>query len=291
MTRKNLSLLLCLPGFLFGIEEEKDQPLPIGNFSVPPVTQVAPLVSFGQLLVGENVLLPQLTGAYTWLHKGYYDLIAPNVIYGIRDDLSVFFNVPLNPRSRSGPSHSAGIEDLLLQFEYAFYQNASSDSAVQATVVANVQFPTGSSTKTPPTGTGSFSYFLGTTYAYLSVNWYAFASPGVQLTTLHHGTKFGNSYLYQCGFARYIKQLSPQGWVFDLMLEFDGTYAEKNKIRGKTDRDSGGNIIFATPSIWLSSKRWIIQWGIGFPILQNLKGHQDKVKYFIDYTLAIAVQF
>jgi hypothetical protein len=75
------------------------------------------------------------------------------------------------------------------------------------------------------------------------------------------------------------------------MIEFDGSYAEKDKIQGKTDPNSGGNVIFIVPSIWLSSKRWILQGGIGLPLLQNLNGHQDKIKYSIDYNLGIAVQF
>ncbi len=273
-------------------EEKKDEDLlPLGNFSVPLVTQISPLISFGQLLIGKNALLHQLTGIYAQGHDNYDDVIAPNVIYGIRDDLSVFFSLPFTPRSRSGSSHSSGIEDIFLQGEYGFYNKTRADYTLQATVLANVQFPTGSSSKNPPTGHGSFGYFLGTTYAYTSFNWYAFISPGVNLTTTHHGTKFGNSYLYQWGFARCIKQLSPRGWIFDLMIEFDGTYAEKNKIRGITDLNSGGNVIFVTPSIWLSSKRWIFQWGIGFPLVQNLNGHQDKLKYSIDYNLGIAAQF
>ena len=283
--------LLCMPAILLGHEIEKTEALPIGNFSVPFMTQIGPLISFGQLLIGEKALLPQLTGAYTRGHHSYSNLIAPSVTYGILDDLSVSFFVPFTPRSRSGSSHSSGIEDIFLQFEYGFYNKSRTDYTLEATVVANVQFPTGSSSKTPPTGIGSFGYFLGTTYAYMSSNWYAFVSPGVNLTTTHHGTKFGNSYLYQWGFARYIKQLSPRGWIFDLMIEFDGTYAEKSKIHGVTDSDSGGNIIFVTPSIWLSSKRWIFQWGIGFPLVQNLNGHQNKIRYSIDYNLGIAVQF
>ncbi len=289
MKRVLILAMVCIPCILLG--KEKIEPLPIGNFSVPTISQIAPLVSFGQLLVGEKALLPQLSGAYAHGHKGYSDVIAPNVTYGIRDDLVVALFVPFTPKSRLDSSHSSGIEDIPLQFEYGFYSKSQRDYTLQATVVANVQFPTGSSEKNPPTGTGAFSYFLGSTYAYLSFNWYAYVSPGVHVTTTHHGTKFGNSYLYQWGFARYIKQLSPRGWIFDLMIEFDGTYAKKDKIHGVTDPNSGGNSIFVIPSIWLSSKRWILQWGVGFPIVQNLNGHQDKIQYLIAYNLGIAVQF
>ena len=276
---------------LFAVLLETVEPLPIGNFSVPLVTQIAPLVSFGQLLIDEKDLLTQLSGFYTRGHNFYEDVIAPNAIYGIRDDLSIFFVAPFSPRSRSGSSHSSGIRDIFLQLEYGYYNKKYLDHTLVGTVVGNVQFPTGSSSKIPPTGTGSYSYFLGTTYSYLSFNWYAFISPGVNLTTTRHGTKFGNSYLYQWGFARYIEQLSPRGWIFDLMIEFDGTYSEKDKIHGVTDSNSGGNVILITPNIWLSSKRLIFQWGVSFPLLQNLNGHQYKIRYVIDYNLAVGFQF
>lgn len=293
MKKNNLILiaLLSLQSLLFGKEEETVETLPIGNFSVPTATQISPLLGFGQLLVGENIFFPQITGTYSRGHSSSFNVIAPSVTYGVRDDLALFFLAPFDIRSRDGSSHSSGIRDVLLQAEYGFYFSSGSDYTCQSTVVANVQFPTGSSSKSPPTGAGSFSYFLGTTYAYTSFNWFAFVSPGANLTTRRHGTKFGNSFLYQCGFARYIKQLSPQGWVFDLMLEFEGAYTVKDRIHGKTNPDSGGNVIFATPSLWLSSNRVIIQWGIGFPILQKLNGHQDKIRYSIDYNLGIAVQF
>lgn len=284
--------ILWVPLVLLGKEPEKIEPLPIGNFSVPIVSQVAPLVSFGQLLIGERALLPQLTGFYQRRQDDSYDtLIAPNVVYGITDNFSVFFFAPFSPKSRSGSSHSSGLEDMFLQFEYGYFSKSCSDYILMGTVVASVEFPTGSSRKIPPTGAGWFSYFLGTTFAYTSFNWYAFVSPGIELPTKHRGTKFGNAYLYQWGFARYIKQLSPPGWIFDLMVEFDGTYSEKEKIQGETNPNSGGNIIFVTPSIWLSSKRWIIQWGVGFPLVQQLNGQQNKIKYSIDYNLGVAAQF
>lgn len=272
-------------------KKEEEKPQSIGNFSVPNITQIAPLIGFGQLLVGKKALLSQFGEIYTRGHNSYSNVMLPSSIYGIRDDLSIVLFVPFTPRSRSGSSHSSGIMDLFLQGEYGYYMKSYSDHTLTGTLVGNVQFPTGSDSKQPRTGNGSFAYFLGTTLAYLSYDWYIFASSGANLTTSHHRTKFGNSYLYQWGFARYIPQLSPKGWIFDLMVEFDGIYTEKDRIRGKIDFNSGGNILFVTPSIWLSSKRFIVQWGIGFPVVQNLNGSQDKIKYSAAYILAIAFQF
>lgn len=275
---------------LYGVENKNIKPLPIGNFSVPIVTQIAPLISFGQLLIDKEALLPQLSGFFAQGDDSYSNTVMPNIIYGIRDDFAIFFDIPINPKSRSGASHSSGIEDIFLQMEYGFYNKTSVDSSLTATIVGNVQFPTGSSKKNPRLGNGWFTYFLGTTLSYLSQNWYAFVSPGVDLPMAHHGIRFGNSYLYQWGFARYIKLLSPPGWIFDVMVEFDGAYVEKETRHGVKNPNSGGNTIIVTPSIWLSSKRYIIQFGIGFPVIQDLHGEQDRIDYLPAFTLGVAFQ-
>jgi len=269
----------------------KKEPLPIGNFSVPFTSQIAPLISFGQLLVEKKALLPQLSGENIRGHESKFNAIAPSFIYGIQDNISIFFFVPITFKNKLGSSKSSGIGDIFLQLEYGFYDKQYLDYKLQATILGNMTFPTGSSSKNPPTGTGSFSYFFGATYSFLSFNWYAFVSSGFNITTTHNKTKFGNSYLYQCGFARYIKKLSPKECVFDLMIEFDGTFLKKDKIKGISNPNSGGNVIFMTPSIYLASKQWILQGGVGFPILQNLNGYQDKIRYSIDYCLDVTIQF
>ncbi len=286
------TLLLCLSfDLLAHIQDKTVPPPPVGNFSMPSVTQISPLISFGQLLISKNTLFPQLSGSYTQSNHGYTNTIAPNVIYGILDNLSITFFAPFTTKSRSFSSTSSGIDDLSLQLEYGYFSKATLKSSLQATIVGAVYFPTGSSSKNPPTGTGSFSYLLGTTLAYLSSNWYAFLSPGAFLTMSHHGTKFGNSFLYEWGFARCLNFLSSKKCISNLMIEFDGTYSRKNKIDGITNPNSGGNTLLITPSINLSFKRALLQLGTSFPAIQNLNGHQNKPSYAIAYNLGISFPF
>lgn len=302
--RNALLLLLLLPTLLFGDDqndeeegeeedeqEEQTYPLPIGNFSVPQATQIGPLVSFGQLIIGQDAFLPELTGTYIQETNGYDNVIAPSLLYGLRDDLSLFLLIPYTVDGRAGSSRSSGVNDIYVQLEYAPFTKNCPTYMMQTTIVGGVQFPTGSLLKSPPTGTGSSLYFLGATQCFLSFDWYAFVSAGVNLTTQHHNTRIGNSYLYQCGCARRIQKLSPCGWVFNLMVEFDGNYGEKNLIQGVTDPNSGGNIVYITPSLWLSSQRLLFQWGISLPLVQTLNGTQSQFKYAIDYNFGIAFQF
>src|SRR3990167_3166904 len=189
MRKKLLIAFVCFYSAIHAHTTDAEGPLqPLtGNFSVTSATQVSPLVSFGQLLVGKNVLVPELSGYYTSYHHGYLNVIEPNFIYGILDTLSLTLFIPFTPQSKSYSSTSTGIEDMTAQLEFAYYTKNAPNYSLQGTVVGFIQFPTGSSSADPATGAGSFSYFLGTTFSFLSPNWYAFVSPGISFTAFHHG--------------------------------------------------------------------------------------------------------
>ncbi|MBS3904365.1 MAG: hypothetical protein KGZ39_03460 [Simkania sp.] len=257
----------------------------VGNFSLSASQQPGPLVSFGENIIDKGqTQLFVFADAFMGKNNYFTDVI-PSILYGIRNDLSLFLNVPFSPGNKDGSTHSSGLEDVFAQLEYAFYNKDHSHAVDQATLVANVTFPTGSSTKTPPTGFGSSSFFIGATFNHMLIDWFFFLSPGATLTTSKHQTHFGDQLLYQCGLGKNIP--SPSGWIFAWMIEFDGLYAWKNTIKGALDPNSGGNTIYVTPSIWISSKRVIIQFGAGYPIVQHLFGHQSKQFLSLDFNVGI----
>jgi hypothetical protein len=279
MRRFVLVSFFCLTSLLIA------DPPPVGNFALPISQQVGPLVGFGQNILGKGQVITYLF-ADAFIGNDSYEVdVIPSVVYGIRDDLSLFLQVPVSPGIKEGKDHSAGFEDMSLQLEYVFVNTANSSSTIQATLVGNVAFPTGSSSKNPPTGFGSTSFFLGSTFCYTTQNWVVFTSPGAILTTSSGGTQFGDAVLYQFGLARNIP--SPSGWVFAWMVEFDGQYTWKNTIHGKTDPNSGGNVVYLTPSIWMSSKMFILQFGAGYPIVQHLFGDQFKQWLSFDFNFGV----
>ncbi|HHZ4597756.1 TPA: hypothetical protein ACWCZX_002625 [Legionella pneumophila] len=65
------------------------------------------------------------------------------------------------------------------------------------------------------------------------------------------------------------------------MIEGDGQYAQRNRINGDIDFNSGGNVVYVTPSLWASSKKLIAQLGVGLPVTQNLYGNQTRNSYVL----------
>lgn len=265
-------------------EQKKVEPPKIGNFSLPTSQQPAALFGFGGNIIDKGeVQLYFFADEFIGKKKVVMDLI-PSVLFGITDDWSIFFNFPFTPEMRDGDNRSSGLEDFFIQLEYAFYNKSTYCYVDQATVVTNITVPTGSTKDNPPTGFGSPSLFLGGTYYRTTVEWVLFTSQGAVLTTSENRTKFGDQFLYQFGVSRYIP--SPEGWIYALMLELDGMYSKKNRIKGDIDPNSGGNVFYVTPSVWISSKDMLLQFGVSLPLNQNLFGDQRKVDYAFNLNFA-----
>ena len=275
-------VLLCLSLFCVSAlsASQTQTPPKIGNFAFRGSQQLSPLISFGQLVIDKGETMVFLTGSDFIGHKAHQTNITPSLLYGVTDNFSLSFFMPIAASYKDHQDHSSGLEDMYFQAEYAFYNKVTSQYEDMATVVANMTFPTGSTHKNPTTGVGSPSFFLGATLSRHTAEWYVFTSHGATLTTSHHRTKFGNEFLYQFGLGKVLYTIDSR-WLFGCVVEMDGEYSGKDKIMGMKDNDSGGNVIYATPSLWLSSQSLILQLGIGFPVTQHLFGEQTKANYLV----------
>lgn len=277
--RQFLCLMLLMTSLLYS-DEKDDLPLKIGNFSLPSSQQPGPLVGVGENIIGKGQTQVSLFADITAGTKNYKSDVIPSILYGITDDFSVYLNLPFAPKNKVQNNHSSGWEDIYIQIEYVYFSKQEIDNTDQATILANIAFPSGSTHKIPPTGFGSPSFTMGTTYNHTTFDWFYFGALEGILTTPYHHTQFGNQFLYEVGAGRSF--WSPPGWIFAWMIEFNGVYSGKNRLDGTKDQDSGGNMIFITPSIWISSEKIIFQLGVG-PVYTHLNGNQPNQYYSIDF--------
>jgi hypothetical protein len=262
-----------------GNESKKEEPPKKGNFALPASQQPGPLVGFGENIIDKHETQVFLVGdEFAGVNRYSLEAI-PSILYGITSNLSIYFVAPYAASFKMAHQKSRGIEDPYVQLEYAFYSHSTKSYTNQATVVFNTTIPTGSIHKEPPTGIGASSFLVGTTFNHTGINWFAFGAPGAIITTAKNGTKFGDTYLYQFGFGRNIA--NRKGWMFAWMAEMDGFYSEHNRIEGVFDPNSGGNIVYITPSIWASNKNFVFQFGVGVPVVQHLFGDQTRSTYLL----------
>lgn len=255
----------------------KETKPPVGNFALPSSQQPMNLLGFGQLVLEEG--LAQLFAPFARYQgsNAYTTNFFPTGIYGLRDDLSILFSAPVALNDKAGDVRASGLEDLLLQFEYAPYKNETNAFNEHMTIVVNATIPTGSSVeKRLPTGFNSSSFFLGTTFSRIYTEWWAFTSEGVNVGVRSEGRTVGTSVRYEVGVGKNFSSVAEE-YIFAGLLEMTGVYTGKTRYSYGTDPHSGGNVIYVTPSLFFSTPKFIGQLGIGFPIVQNLFGEQNKI--------------
>lgn len=247
-----------------------------GNFAVNASQTIGPFISFGQLIIPKKSLilltfLISLVGHHKRDVGGLFTLL-----YGITDKFSVYVGLPVGGK-KNDCFKSSGVGDLFVQFEHIIHSKQNDTYGTQVTAVANITLPTGSTDKNPATGLGSPSFLLGVTASYLAYDWYFFTSQGGIITTEHHRTKFGSAYLYEFGLGKNIIY-KKDAWIFDWLVEFDGTFAKRDKIDGVIDPNSGGNSILITPTLYFATNHLTVTGGVGFFPSQHLNGQQNKNK-------------
>lgn len=257
-----------------------------GNFSLKIAQQPGSLVSIGQTILEKkqsqiNVILqsPQFEGGYT-------TSLAPNFTYGLTDEFTLQIAVPVILQAKKNNLRSSGLSDLQVQLEYVYYNRDTKQFSEQGTLLSQLSFPTGSIEKKPSTGLGAMSLLLGTTFSRTYEKWYAFFCSGVTLNDSYHASNSGNQYLYELGIGRNIDS-RPSKWIFAWLVEMDGQYSTANISTFLRDENSGGNLIYVTPSLWFSTPVLILQTGLGYAVSQNLLGNQRKNTYLwiMDFSL------
>ncbi len=271
-------------------------PPSIGNFSLPTSQQPAPFFSFGQNIIDKNQFTASYNPSYSYSQTQRIAIGTPSLLYGITDSASIMLTAPIVLSYNNGIKTISGISDLAIDLEYAFYSYENKQYSDQATIIFSPSFPTsklseaskkintnhrasGFSGKSAPSNFNAMSYFIGSTYSRTLIDWYGFIAPGVLLINQSDSIHQGAQYYYNLGLGHTISALTNK-YIFFGLVELNGQYSDKNKLASHVIPNTGGNIIYATPSLNLSTSKMVAQIGISLPICQFWYGNQSKVSYY-----------
>lgn len=236
--------------------------------------------------------------------------------YGITDNLSIGLSLPYVQRAgirESEHSHapggaaintvaergdSAGLGDLTVLAKYRFAHDIQ--RGLQGALLFGARLPTGDTRATSTDGerfetseqpgSGSLDPLLGfalsRSFSRVSLDAslvYAFATNGAQ------DTKLGNRASYNLGVSYRIAgddephhhgaAAAPHAHhAWDAVLELNGEWEGRQKIRGIADPYSGGNVVYLSPGVrWASTRGWAAVFSIGLPVYQNIRlGHAEN---------------
>jgi len=262
-------------------EDNKKEKAKTGNFALPTSQQPSPFFSIGQNIVEKGDFLATGTNVF---YKGpcqKFPATTLNLLYGITDQLSVFFDIPEASKYQHARTITSEVDYVTLGSEYSFYTKEEETHTKQATVLTTLQIPY---TYIPPiseAGIQGITYLLGGTAAYMSSLWYLFISGGFSLTKPKRAHGIFTQFIYENGIG--INLGNPDGWIALALFEFNGVYALSFKAPGQFLPAT--NLIFWGPGLFLSSKRIILQAGFQWPIVQTGFTLQSKM----DFRAAVAL--
>lgn len=271
-------------------------PPSIGNFSLSTSQQPGPFFSFGQNIIDKNQFIASNNPSYTYSKSQSISEETPSFLYGINDNASVLFTIPIALSYQTGKKTISGIGDLVVDLEYAFYNYDNKKYSDQATIIFSPTLPTGNlsevskrfypdirvsgfSRKNAPSSFNAVSYFIGSTYARTFTDWYGFLAPGVLFIEKYKSLQQGTQYYYNIGLGRTIKAVENR-YIFSGLVELNGEFSGRTKLATAAVPNTGGNIIYATPSLWFSTPRMVLQIGLALPINQSWNGDQSNISYY-----------
>ena len=223
---------------------------------------------------------------------------------GLSDNLTLAGQLPYVKRSNIVEAHhdhgdteieelgsSEGIGDARIFGQYRFYSNDITRNSMAA--IFGIKLPTGETNEESPEekleaelqpGSGSWDPFFGLAFSKQWDKWafdtnatFQLVTEGTQDTDL--GDFFGaNAAISYRINTRHEHQNHHDhlDMQWDLILELNSEWREKEDNDGETNDDSGGLLVFLSPGVRVSANGFSAALSIGIPIVEDLNGLQSE---------------
>jgi len=217
--------------------------------------------------------------------------------YGITNNLTISINIPYEQVNNIREAHSdepdeihqhgdaKGFGDMTIMAHYRFMKT---DDKLEAALLGGLKIPTGKTNDRDIHGETFEAEFLPGSGAWSPIFGFAATKKigrvsldaNLQYTIRNGGTQvtnLGDLFNYNAA----ISYRAVDGdFAWDLILEANGEWKEKQKTRGTWDGNSGGHMIFISPGTRLVvGKKMSAFLSVGIPVLQDLNGIQDDTNY------------
>ena len=175
----------------------------------------------------------------------------------------------------------SGLGDATLLARYEVFRSDRLGRTFRIAPFAGVRVPTGRDGKT---GDGSVDVFGGVVATLASTKWvldsqfrYDFNR---EADDFERGDSIGVEFSFQYRLSPKVISQDTKGFVFGV-LELSANHRRQNKVAGASDPNSGGFQLYLTPGVQYATRRWIADFGVEVPIVDNLKGTALEPDYAI----------
>lgn len=226
-----------------------------------------------------------------------------NIATGISDNLTLAVQLPYIKRTNIKEAHheagdteieelgdSEGVGDVRLFGQYRFMKNVPNKSSAAA--IFGIKIPTGETNEESPEeklevelqpGSGSWDPFIGLAFSKASNKWsfdsnatYQLTNEGIQDTDLGDFVGVNTALSYRINTEHQHNNHNHIDFNWDLILELNGEWREKEDNDGETNQDSGGLLTFLSPGVRVTANGFSASLSVGIPIIEDLNGLQSK---------------
>ncbi|MBI4195071.1 MAG: transporter [Betaproteobacteria bacterium] len=221
--------------------------------------------------------------------------------YGVTRDFALFGVLPylgkrldMDMGGQRVSRSDQGFGDLMVIGRYTAYESNALGRTFRVAPFLGVKAPTGSDNaqdglgRLPPPvqlGSGSRDWLGGAVATYQTLDFQVDSQLSYRANREANGFRSGDV-------SRFDVSLQYRLWPQQLgsgvpaflygVLEANLVHAEKNRVGGTRDGNSGGTTLFLSPGLQYVTKKWILEAGVQIPVVQDLNGTALKNDYIFN---------
>lgn len=272
---------------------------PLFVFAVPINSDVALTPFKGQTIIRNQAKYIRKTNDPTDKDRKIEIWMFPvTFVYGVTEKLAFLLTAPYIDKKQKSTSagvrstiSDSGIGDITIMSKYRIWSKDLPGEAQRFSLVGGLELPTGDDKAQLKLGSGSVDPITGILFTKQSLSQEFDVDLTYQFNTEAKNFEFGDILKYNLAYQKRIwPRILPEKGIysqFNLVLELNGEYAQKDKSNENIVKDSGGNTLFLSPGIQLATKRWVLETSVQLPIIQDLNGSQLETDYTVVTSLRL----
>ena len=228
--------------------------------------------------------------------------------YGVTRDFAVFGMLPyvdkqldMQTGGRDIRRRKGGFGDLTVLGRYTAYEHNAPGRTLRVAPFLGVKAPTGEDDardrrgRLPPPvqpGSGSWDWLGGVVGTYQTLGFEVDAQLGYRANREANGFRAGDVVQFDASLQY---RLWPRSLGAGLpafvygVLEANLVHADKDRVAGNDDRNSGGTALFITPGLQYATRQWIVEAAVQIPVQQDLNRTALKNDYL--FTIGFRINF
>lgn len=241
------------------------------------------------LPIGQGQKLIRVQAIYLKAADGsreFEELSFPFVLgYGVTNKLALFAIVPFLDRELEADGRRRGefgLGDIQFLARYTVFQKNEKGRTFRVAPIVALKVPTGDDDETDglgrlpqplQLGSGSFDPSIGLVITRQTLKDSLSASLGYQFNTKANDFEFGDQATLDLAYKyRLFPKTLKSGFLF-VGLESNLSWQDRNRVVGSVDANSGGTLLFLSPSVQYINQRFTLEGAIQIPVVQDLGGN------------------